>query len=183
MTRLSHIHLSHAWYRTDNQVKIGGENQKPQKWRNLQGQFGADLHLHPSNLNLCILVWLIYLRFNAFKPSRWCEKLLLRHEMGIFRTNGYIAEKWVSWGDVMRSKKNERGIFLKWVYCREMKESILHIHACVAVMQRDGSEVCDQKWGRNGCWREVRKRTEMGERDFWLDTWDYIYDYKYLNGI
>ena len=68
-----------------------------------------------------------------------------------FGQNGYVAEKWVSWGDVMRSKKNERDIFLKWVYCREMKESILHIHACVAVMQRDGSEVCDQKWGRNGC--------------------------------
>lgn len=68
-----------------------------------------------------------------------------------FGQNGYVAEKWVSWGDVMRSKKNERDIFLKWVYCREMKESILQIHGCVAVMQRDGSEVCDKKWGRNGC--------------------------------
>ena len=166
MTRLSHIHLSHAWYRTDNQVKIGGENQKPQKWRNLQGQFGVDLHLQPSTLNL---VWLIYLRFNAFKPSRWCEKLL-RHEMGIFRTNGYVAEKWVSWGDVMRSKKNERGIFLKWVYCREMKESILQIHGCVAVMQRDGSEVCDKKWGRNGC---VAERWERGPK--WESgTFDWI---------
>ena len=166
MTRPSHIHLGHAWYWTDNQVKIGGENQKPQKWRNLQGQFGVDLHLHPSTLNL---VWLIYLRFNAFKPSRWCEKLL-RHEMGIFRTKWVCCREMGIVGRCHEKQKNERDIFLKWVYCREMKESILQIHGCVAVMQRDGSEVCDKKWGRNGC---VAERWERGPK--WESgTFDWI---------
>ena len=166
MTRPSHIHLGHAWYWTDNQVKIGGENQKPQKWRNLQGQFGVDLHLQPSTLNL---VWLIYLRFNAFKPSRWCEKLL-RHEMGIFRTKWVCCREMGIVGRCHEKQKNERDIFLKWVYCREMKESILQIHGCVAVMQRDGSEVCDKKWGRNGC---VAERWERGPK--WESgTFDWI---------
>ena len=133
MTRLSHIHLSHAWYRTDNQVKIGGENQKPQKWRNLQGQFGVDLHLQPSTLNL---VWLIYLRFNAFKPSRWCEKLL-RHEMGIFRTKWVCCREMGIVGRCHEKQKKWKGYFSEMgLLQRDEREYFAYTCVCCSHAER-----------------------------------------------
>ena len=125
------------------------------------------LHLHCSELSFC-RVWLIYLQFNAFKPPRRCEKLLLRGEMGIFQRNGYHGK--MTWEVVdckvkrVLCREDGRLFAEKWVYCIEMEfwvggeiwpKGVFYKE--MSMLQRNGRE---------------RFLTEM--RGFSLGIWDYM---------